>query len=147
MQIKQVLAMLVSTEWNSETCSRFAKDKQTIVFKTKYFIFTSRVARRAKVMFSQASVCPGQGGWSGPGGEGMSTPWTPSLDTTTPWAPLPRPPPPPLDTTPHSTPLSPAYILELWSMGGWYTSYWNAFSLLTRQSRLIDLLWLHVTFF
>ena len=78
-------------------------------------IVTTHLVKQAKVMFSQASVCPTLGGlpsWQGaPSPDQAPTPNTrhlpPGPDT---YPPEPPPPPPP----------------KLRSMRGWYASYWNA---------------------
>ena len=114
---------------------------------------TARVAKRVKVMFSQACVThsvqlgwrwsevnhlPNQGQWST-----TSLPHQGRRSTTSPSRCRGQPPPnsvrgqppPPGSEVNHLPPGSdvnhlpppPGYIWELWSMGGRYASYWNAF--------------------
>ena len=85
-----------------------------MLFQLRYLIYsliTARIAKRAKVMFSQAFVCPTEGGQVGNQGPGHNTS-LPLLCTTTP-----PPPPepghntslPPWTTPPPPPPLGPGH--------------------------------------
>ena len=90
---------------------------------TKYS-FNYRPQRSwAKVIFSQASVCP-QGG-SASLHAGMPPPRTRPPGSR--HSPGPDPPPPGADTPPGADPPSQEADSSIWSMSGQYASHWNAF--------------------
>ena len=127
-------------------------DKSDLLSKFSDFliIITARVAKRVKVMFSQAFVCPSPGG-----GGGGGQPWTmsqhlppppgtrsqhlppPRDQVTTPPSPrdqVTAPPPPPRDQV--TTPPPPPQVLYT---GGRYASYWNAFLLCYQRIEIHNL--------
>ena len=103
-----------------------------VLLQTAYLVWR-------KVMFSQASVCPMGGvptrgicllvylpGVCLPvGGRGLAIP------PRTHHSPGHTPPPPGHTTAPWTPP--PQGYTRIWSIGGWYASYWNAFLLLNEE--------------
>ena len=120
-------------------------------------LFTARVAKRAKVMFSQAyvilSTLGGGGGWYMPHNTPTPTPgtqhpprepwggggWYMPHNTPTPWNTTPALPPNTTPTSQYTTPACPPTTTKeaehqgIRSIRGRYASYWNAFLFLRKE--------------